>query len=257
MLDLAKLGQKILEARKAQGLTQEQLGTELGVSPQAVSRWEHGESAPDIAIVPDICRVLGISADTLLGVDGGIGLQTLGRELARRMSEQKNGRHKALIDVLGLVFHGWTKFVFHNPSTNVGGCWVGWGSKGLDGIGLWRQNGLAFFAVGEVLDGDGASPSTLEKLRSLVSPGHWEIAMALLTRPMKERDLLDTGVADSEDALKTALNEMMDSSLLVRDHAGYHLSHTRGLIWAAFLKALLKDDLSHVGIGFCQEEIKN
>ena len=43
MIDPAELGQRIQERRKQQGLTQEQLGSDLFVSPQAVSKWENGE----------------------------------------------------------------------------------------------------------------------------------------------------------------------------------------------------------------------
>lgn len=248
MLDLTRLGRKILEARKAQGLTQEQLGTELGVSPQAVSRWENGESAPDIALLPDICRVLGISADTLLGIDGAIGIQTLARELARRLSEQKEQRHKALVGVLGQIFHGWTWFILEDPHINVV---VFRRPEEVKGIALWRDDGLALFADGEALAADGVPPELMAQLRALVAPVHWEIAMALLKRPAaKEKDLLDIGVCDSEDALRTALDEMMESALIYRDHAGYHLTEKSALIWAGVLKSLLKVDLRNVGTGF-------
>ena len=44
MTDPVALGRRIQERRKHQGLTQEQLGNDLFVSPQAVSKWENGES---------------------------------------------------------------------------------------------------------------------------------------------------------------------------------------------------------------------
>ena len=59
---------KIYEARKASGFTQEKLGAMLKVSPQAVSKWENGESLPDLALVPALCAALHLSADALLGV---------------------------------------------------------------------------------------------------------------------------------------------------------------------------------------------
>lgn len=61
--------ERICEGRKALGLTQEQLGTILGVSPQAVSKWEKGQTLPDLLLIPQLCRALGISADDLLGVE--------------------------------------------------------------------------------------------------------------------------------------------------------------------------------------------
>ena len=61
------ISQKIVELRKAAGLTQEQLGERLGISGQAVSKWERGEAMPDILILPDLCGALGTTLDSLLG----------------------------------------------------------------------------------------------------------------------------------------------------------------------------------------------
>jgi|GEM_PF-6515506 len=56
MLDQAAPGQRIRDRRKDQGLTQEEPGTALGVTAQAVSKWENGESAPDVGILPELCQ---------------------------------------------------------------------------------------------------------------------------------------------------------------------------------------------------------
>ena len=61
------ISQKITGLRKAAGLTQEQLGEKLGISGQAVSKWERGEAMPDILLLPDLCDVLGTTLDSLLG----------------------------------------------------------------------------------------------------------------------------------------------------------------------------------------------
>ena len=47
-------------------MTQEELANQLGVSSQAVSKWEYDISCPDISLLPKLCRVLGITADELL-----------------------------------------------------------------------------------------------------------------------------------------------------------------------------------------------
>lgn len=57
----------IAKYRKARGLTQEEMGERLGVSNQAVSKWEHAVSLPDITLLPSLARALGISLDVLLG----------------------------------------------------------------------------------------------------------------------------------------------------------------------------------------------
>ena len=89
MFGAASFGKRLQGRRKAQGLTQEQLGVELGVSGQAVSKWENGESIPDLSLVPSLCKVLGTSADALLDIDGGVGIETLSQELASKLSGLK------------------------------------------------------------------------------------------------------------------------------------------------------------------------
>ena len=64
------LSDRIAIARKQAGLTQEQLGEKLGVSRQAVSKWEGGQTTPDLAYVIEMCRLFGVSSDwLLLGVE--------------------------------------------------------------------------------------------------------------------------------------------------------------------------------------------
>ncbi len=67
-----KIGKTIAELRKKQGLTQEQLGEMLGISGQAVSKWEHGDSLPDVLLIPRICEVLFVTADELLSVPSAV-----------------------------------------------------------------------------------------------------------------------------------------------------------------------------------------
>lgn len=68
MSQIDNFGQKISEMRKNKGLTQEELAIRLGVTPQALSKWERGQSLPDVALLADICQALDVSSDYLLGV---------------------------------------------------------------------------------------------------------------------------------------------------------------------------------------------
>jgi transcriptional regulator with XRE-family HTH domain len=63
-----KIGEKIAKYRKQKGYTQEQLGELVGVSGQAVSKWENG-GVPDTYLLPTISKVLGVSIDALFGVE--------------------------------------------------------------------------------------------------------------------------------------------------------------------------------------------
>ena len=63
-----EIGAKIKQFRLSCGMTQEQLGNELSVSAQAVSKWESGTTLPDIQLLPEISVLLGISIDELFSM---------------------------------------------------------------------------------------------------------------------------------------------------------------------------------------------
>ena len=60
------IGSRIAKYRKGKGLTQEALANQMGVSSQAVSKWETDASCPDVTALPQLCRILGITTDELL-----------------------------------------------------------------------------------------------------------------------------------------------------------------------------------------------
>ncbi len=61
------LGKRIVQHRKRLGLTQDQLAEKLGVTAQAVSKWENDQSCPDITMLPKLAQIFGITTDALLG----------------------------------------------------------------------------------------------------------------------------------------------------------------------------------------------
>lgn len=60
------LGKRIAALRKEKELKQDALAEALGVSPQAVSKWENDQTCPDISLLPKLAALLGISVDELL-----------------------------------------------------------------------------------------------------------------------------------------------------------------------------------------------
>lgn len=64
-----ELSEKIIYCRKKAGLSQLDLADKLGVSRQSVSKWETGESNPDVTKIPLLAKEFGISADWLLSED--------------------------------------------------------------------------------------------------------------------------------------------------------------------------------------------
>ena len=61
------LGKRIAAHRKRLGLTQDALAEKLGITAQAVSKWENDLSCPDITMLPRLAEIFGISTDALLG----------------------------------------------------------------------------------------------------------------------------------------------------------------------------------------------
>ena len=64
-------GTRLAECRRNKSFTQEELANRLGITPQALSKWEKGLSSPDISMVCSLCSVLDVSADYLLGTGNG------------------------------------------------------------------------------------------------------------------------------------------------------------------------------------------
>ncbi len=88
------LGEQIAKFRKAQGLTQEDLAKSVGVSSQAVSRWECG-GAPDVTLLPAIADRLGVTIDALFGREGEERVdveQAVGRWLREFPEKERMGR---------------------------------------------------------------------------------------------------------------------------------------------------------------------
>ena len=77
------IGDTIRKLRKEKNVTQDVLANFLGVSYQSVSKWERGESYPDITLIPAIASFFGVTTDFLLGVN------TVDRENRIKAYEEK------------------------------------------------------------------------------------------------------------------------------------------------------------------------
>lgn len=130
------LGGKIRELRHRDERTQEAVAEALGVTPQAVSRWESGGSYPDMEMIPSIANYFGITIDELFGYQNdrevkiqGIlektkaGIRSLGGflgvetadlreclEILREAAEEFPGEPRILIRLADTLYHlGWNK----------------------------------------------------------------------------------------------------------------------------------------------------
>ena len=93
------LAEHLKMLRKEKGVSQEKLAEYLGVSYQAVSKWENGVTSPDISLLPDISRYFGITVDALLQAEV-IDQEKLLEEYSREAEELfRNGKREEIIPV--------------------------------------------------------------------------------------------------------------------------------------------------------------
>ena len=91
-----EIGSVIREKRTAQGLTQEQVATALGVSAPAVSKWERGESFPEITLLPALARLLGTDLNGLLSFQQEMGREEIAAFLGRLVQAAEEGLRRPL-----------------------------------------------------------------------------------------------------------------------------------------------------------------
>ncbi|MCI9077491.1 MAG: helix-turn-helix domain-containing protein [Lachnospiraceae bacterium] len=104
-MDMQKTGKHIIKLRKGKGWTQQQLAEQLGVSPQAVSKWECGETVPDIGILEKISVIFRVTIDSIVKAQDlggfvfefGVGiLPYIDMSKAGNLIEQVNQYHKVV-----------------------------------------------------------------------------------------------------------------------------------------------------------------
>ena len=84
---MSSIGTKIAFYRKAKGMTQEELAEKLGISAQAVSKWENDIACPDIQLLAPLAKIFVVTTDELLSVDPVKGVQLLPKSEKRDIKE--------------------------------------------------------------------------------------------------------------------------------------------------------------------------
>lgn len=94
-MDQIKIGKLIAKQRKEKGLTQQELGDKVGVGYRAVSKWETGQTMPDISIINELSKNLGITTDELLN-----------GELSKPKSSTSKSNKKYLLLLIPIIIIG-------------------------------------------------------------------------------------------------------------------------------------------------------
>ena len=119
-MDTRKIAEQISILRKNKGLTQMELGERVGVSFQAVSKWERGETLPDITVLPDLAKVLETSIDHIL-LGGEKQIEYKGKI---SVADIKNGLNclKLMADYLGkdnIIYRSTIKGIDNTMNTDI------------------------------------------------------------------------------------------------------------------------------------------
>ena len=179
------ISEKICEFRKARSLTQEKLGEQLGVSSQAVSKWEKGESMPDIMILPQLCEILGITADALLEVSSSV---------------KKENFMSGLADYTKEVGAVWASFEAVKACTKAvdNGLVNGSSLQAFNGIQIFTNSGFALILNGEekIKQIQQTNTQTISKMCALLSDEN----------VLKVIGLLDFGFGISESEIMSKAN---------------------------------------------------
>lgn len=100
---MSELNKNISALRKKKGITQEELAERLGVTAQAVSKWENEISCPDIQLLPKIAELFDVSIDELMGVskrnDVVMSSKKSFEELTLRIKIRRNDGEKVNINL--------------------------------------------------------------------------------------------------------------------------------------------------------------
>ena len=107
-MDQMKIGRFIAERRKQCGYTQMQLAEKLHITDRAVSKWETGRSMPDSTIMPELCKLLGITLNDLFNGEVVVmeDYKKKSEELIIEMTRQKEAADKKLLSleiVIGIL----------------------------------------------------------------------------------------------------------------------------------------------------------
>ena len=98
--ELTQIGSRLSVCRQNKNMTQEELAYRLGITPQALSKWERGVSFPDISMLADISRLLEVSTDYLLG----LGMQD-GKESSEKAIQHEIGKNlNSCLQATELIF---------------------------------------------------------------------------------------------------------------------------------------------------------
>ena len=97
------IGDKLKKLRHNRNLTQEEVATHIGISYQAISKWERGDGYPDITMLPTLANYFGVSVDELIGMDEISSANRLAEINQKWLENRALGHHKENVELMRIA----------------------------------------------------------------------------------------------------------------------------------------------------------
>lgn len=223
MFDGNLFSTKILQYRKDRSMTQEGLAREIGVTAQAVSKWENGESMPDISILPDLAKVFGVSLDTLLDVPYIDNLDRFDKQakIARRAIKDNGNTVKTCWGMFKAVFQACFHDLIKSGSGESHYCINDDLRK--DTTARWDDDGLCFIMRNSFLNSRKMDTKKALSLLSILNESNLEVLKQLSITPISFSELVDKTNC-SPEPLQGILMDLMENEFVQVYNGGYSLS---------------------------------
>jgi class 3 adenylate cyclase len=205
---LVELGQRIKGLREKLGLKQRDIAGALQISAQAVSKWERGENAPDIAVLLDLSKLLGVSCDALLG---------------RR--EQMDDTFEATVFCTDI--HGFAKRSASMPPRDVA-LWAN-GIFHLVTEAVVRHDGVPIKYVGDGFLGFFSGPNHAKRALRAAREARTLIGGQDLFVGLNSGDIYLGSIGHTEYARPDIIGDTVNTAFLVMDWTAGHLQGGIGL----------------------------
>src|SRR5699024_573194 len=95
-MDNIKFGKLILKLRKERNMTQKELAEKINVTDKAVSKWERGDSFPDITLLETIYKELGVTVSELITGEKDLNEDEIRKKIEQFIKELKESRNKKI-----------------------------------------------------------------------------------------------------------------------------------------------------------------
>lgn len=137
-MDTIKTGSYLAALRKNAGMTQQEAADRLSISNKTISKWESGGGFPDIAILPALAELYGVTADDILAGET-VRQSTGGHQVEQYLAQRGELRWRicyasAALCLLAGVLFCTTLWAYLLTAAAVAAIWIGWGSCPKDAV---------------------------------------------------------------------------------------------------------------------------